>query len=146
VDPRAPERVRLCRLQEAPVLAEEVRVAVAEPGAGGVVVFTGAVREHADGRPVRGLAYEAHPLAAEQLADVAAAVAARPGVVAVAAVHRLGTLAVGELAVAVAASAEHREEAFVAARELIDRLKAEVAIWKCEHFADGQSSWVGTPC
>jgi molybdopterin synthase catalytic subunit len=137
--------VRLTDIRAEPLSIDEVVDAVADLAAGGVTTFTGAVRAEADGRPVTGLRYEAHPDAAATLRRIATEVAATPGVRAVAATHRTGELTVGEVSVVVAASAGHRQEAFAAARTLIDRLKAEVPIWKQELFADGASHWVGTP-
>ena len=80
-----------------------------------------------------------------RLREVVEAVAARHPVRAVAAVHRVGDLAIGDAAVVVAAAADHRGEAFDAARELIDDLKATVPIWKHQAFADGSDEWVGLP-
>jgi molybdopterin synthase catalytic subunit len=118
---------------------------VAHPRAGGVVTFVGVVRDHDGGRSVTALEYSAHPSAAAILADLAAEIAGRDGVVAVSAVHRTGALEIGDLAVVLAVSAEHRGQAFDACRELIDRLKAIVPIWKNQSFGDGSSEWVGTP-
>lgn len=119
---------------------------VADPGAGGLVVFAGTVRDHAEGRSVRGLTYEAYTeRAGAQLTALAADVARRwPGARAVWAEHRVGDLGIGEPAVVVAVSAPHRDEAFAAARALIDDLKADVAIWKQEHWAEGGAHWPGT--
>lgn len=139
------EPVRLVALRDAPLSVDEVHAAVAHPGAGGVVLFVGAVREEDGGRPVRGLGYTAHPSAERELRAVAERVAAaHPGCL-LAAVHRVGELAVGDLAVVVAAAAPHRGEAFAAARRLIDDLKAGVPIWKHQRFVDGTAEWVGSP-
>lgn len=139
------EPVRLVALRDAPLSVDEVHAAVAHPGAGGVVLFVGAVREEDGGRSVRGLGYTAHPSAERELRAVAERVAAaHPGCL-LAAVHRVGELAVGDLAVVVAAAAPHRGEAFAAARRLIDDLKAGVPIWKHQRFADGTAEWVGSP-
>jgi molybdopterin synthase catalytic subunit len=120
---------------------------VADPAAGGTVLFTGTARDHADGRGVAALEYEAFAERAEPgMADLAARAAGRwPELRAVWLEHRTGLLAIGEEAVVVAVSAPHRDEAFAAARWLIDTLKDEVAIWKKEHWADGGSHWPGTP-
>ncbi len=90
----------------------------------------------------RELAYSAHPSALEQLRQIAYEVAAGVPVVAVAAIHRVGELAIGDAAVIVAVSAVHRGEAFEACRLLIDRLKHEVPIWKHQTFTDGTAEWV----
>lgn len=128
-----------------PIDAAAVLASVAGRSRGGSVLFTGQVRDLDEGRAVRGLEYEAHPSAADELARVVAEVAADFPEVALAAVHRVGALAVGELAVAVAAGAGHRDEAFRAARVLIDRVKDEVPIWKRQQFVDGGEEWVGSP-
>jgi molybdopterin synthase catalytic subunit len=119
--------------------------AVVDPASGGLAVFAGAVRDNAEGQSVIGLHYEAHPGAEHVLADVCVRAAAMPDVRRVCAVHRVGALAVGDLAVVVAVSAPHRDEAFTACRWLIDTLKAEVPIWKQEQYADGRREWVGCP-
>lgn len=140
------DRVRLVGLRESPLSVGEVLEAVADPAAGGTAVFVGSVRDEDGGRPVARLAYSAHPGAADQLARVAAESARTPGVVAVAAVHRLGDLAVGDLAVVVAVACGHRGPAFDVGRALIDAVKHEVPIWKHQTFADGSEEWVGAEC
>lgn len=137
--------VRLLAIRDTPVDVAEVLAAVAEPGAGGVVSFTGLVRRSDGGRTVLALEYSAHPDALAALEGVAERVAAELPVRALAAVHRTGLLEVGDVAVVVAASAAHRGEAFEAARRLIDDLKATVPIWKRQVYADGADEWVGTP-
>jgi molybdopterin synthase catalytic subunit len=134
--------IRLAELRETPLSVDEVQAAVADPAAGGIAVFAGAVRDHDHGRGVTELSYSAHPTAAAQLRQVAEQVAARYDVRAVAAVHRIGDLAVGDLAVVVAVSSGHRAAAFDACRALIDELKATVPIWKHQRFAGGDSEWV----
>lgn len=132
-------------IRDAPLSVDEVIAAVGGPGAGGVVIFIGAVRDTDGGRGVDMLDYSAHPGAADSLAEVAHKVAADVPVLALAAVHRVGSLAVGDLAVVVAAAAAHRGEAFTACRRLIDDLKAGVPIWKHQQFTDGDEEWVGLP-
>jgi molybdopterin synthase catalytic subunit len=119
----------------------------ADPAAGAVVVFTGVVRDHSDGRSVTGLSYEAYEeRAGGQLDALATRVAERwPMTSAVWLEHRLGDLAVGEVAVVVAVSSPHRGDAFDAARWAMDTLKSETAIWKQEHWADGGTHWPGSP-
>ncbi|MFL6089065.1 MAG: molybdenum cofactor biosynthesis protein MoaE [Aeromicrobium sp.] len=141
-----PSRVRLADIRDTPLSVDEVFRAVQDPAAGGTAVFVGTVRDvdpsvDPDAEVVR-LDYSSHPTALEQLRTVAERVATDGGAIAVAAVHRVGELAVGDLAVVVAASAAHRAEAFAAARLLIDDLKAEVPIWKHETFVDGETAWV----
>ena len=137
--------VRLLALRDTPLDVAEVLAAVQDPAAGGVVSFTGLVRDHDGGKGVTELEYEAHPGAQEAMAAVAERIAGELPVHALAAVHRTGLLAVGDVAVVVAASASHRDLAFEAARRLIDDLKATVPIWKRQVFLDGEQEWVGTP-
>jgi molybdopterin synthase catalytic subunit len=137
--------IRLLALRDTPLDVAEVLAAVEDPRAGGVVSFTGLVRDHDGGRGVDELEYSAHPDAEAALRRVAEQVAADLPVHGLAAVHRTGLLRVGDVAVVVAASASHRGEAFEAARRLIDDLKATVPIWKRQVFSDGDEEWVGTP-
>ncbi len=137
--------LRLLAIRDCTIAVEEVLAAVEDAQAGGVVSFTGLVRQVDGGREVTALEYSAHPGALAALTAVAEAVAVDLPVVALAAVHRTGLLAVGDVAVVVAASAVHRGEAFEAARRLIDDLKATVPIWKRQVFLDGADEWVGTP-
>jgi molybdopterin synthase catalytic subunit len=136
--------IRLAELRDTPLSVDEVHDAVMDPAAGGIALFTGAVRDHDHGRGVVRLSYSAHPTAAAELRRVAEKVAARYDVLALAAVHRVGDLIVGELAVVVAASCVHRETAFEASRALIDELKATVPIWKHQVFSGGDSEWVNS--
>jgi molybdopterin synthase catalytic subunit len=127
-----------------PLSVDEVVAAVSDRHAGGIALFLGAVRDHDHGRAVTALDYTAHPSAADLLRKVAEEVAqAHPSVAALSAIHRVGALAVGDLAVVVGASAAHRGEAFAACRAFIDTLKEQVPIWKREEFADGDHEWVG---
>jgi len=117
--------------------------AVTHPGAGAVTTFLGLVRDENEGHSVTRLDYSAYePMALSEMKDIVAAIEReRPGV-RIAVAHRLGQLAVGDLAVVCAASAKHRGDAFWASREAIDRIKANVPIWKREHGPDG-ATWVG---
>ena len=137
--------IALLDIRDTPLSVDEVLAAVADPAAGGVVSFTGLVRATDGGRDVVGLEYSAHPSALDALRAVAEAVMADLPVVRVAALHRVGALDIGDVAVVVAASAAHRDQAFAAARRLIDDLKATVPIWKDQRFADGTQEWVGLP-
>jgi len=145
--------VPLVELRETPLDVAEVLDAVAGPAVGGIDVFVGTVRDHDGGEPgpdgevrtVTGLEYSAHPSALERLREVATSVGERYDVLAVAALHRVGPLTIGDAAVVVAVAAVHRGEAFEACRALIDELKATVPIWKHQLFADGGEEWVGTP-
>jgi molybdopterin synthase catalytic subunit len=137
--------VRLVDLRETPLDVAEVVSALSDRAVGGIDVFVGTVRDHDHDQDVTGLEYSAHPSALQSLHDVAASVAGRYDVLAVAAVHRVGRLAIGDAAVVVATAAVHRAEAFEASRALIDELKATVPIWKHQLFTDGTDEWVGTP-
>ena len=138
------EVIRLAEVRDTPLSVDEVQGAVMDPAAGGIALFTGAVRDHDHGRGVVRLSYSAHPSAAAEMRRVAEKVAARYDVLALAAVHRVGDLSVGELAVVVAASCVHRDTAFDACRALIDDLKASVPIWKHQAFSGGDSEWVNS--
>ncbi len=140
-----PPAVRLVDIRDVALSVDEVVEAVSDAAAGGVTVFVGNVRDHDDNKSVTGLEYSAHPTAMAQLREVAEEVAREYDVLAVAAVHRVGRLGIGDAAVVVATAAAHRGEAFEASRALIDRLKERVPIWKHQVFADGTDEWVGTP-
>lgn len=137
--------VRLVDLRETPLDVSEVLAALDGAADGGVTLFIGRVRDHDGGRGVEGLDYSAHPTALVKLREVCAAIAEEYDVSGLVAVHRIGTLAIGDAAVIVAAASAHRNEAFVASRALIDRLKAEVPIWKHQRLVDGSQEWVNTP-
>jgi molybdopterin synthase catalytic subunit len=137
--------VRLIAVRESELSVDEVRAAVADPAAGGIALFAGAVRDTDHGRGVTGLSYSAHPSAAAELRRVAEVIAEKYPVIGIAAVHRVGDLAIGDLAVVLAVSCPHRSEAFDACRDLIDILKASVPIWKHQLFDDGGTEWVGSP-
>jgi len=136
--------IRLAEIREEPLSVEEVRAAVSAPGAGAIALFAGTVRDQDGGQGVVRLSYSAHPSATAELRRVAEKVAAEFGVLALAAVHRVGDLDIGDLAVVVAVACPHRGEAFEACRQLIDTLKHEVPIWKHQRFGDGSSEWVGS--
>ena len=141
----APPVVRLVDLRETPLDVTEVLDAVSDRAVGGIDVFVGTVRDHDHSHGVTGLEYSAHPTALTRLQEVAAGVAERYDVLALAAVHRGGRLAIGDAAVIVATATVHRAEAFEASRALIDELKETVPIWKHQLVADGTEEWVGTP-
>jgi molybdopterin synthase catalytic subunit len=137
--------VRLVAVRDVPLSVDEVLAAVQDPSAGGTCVFVGAVRDSDHERSVDALSYSAHPSVVDRLRGVAVEVAGRHPVTALAAVHRVGELVIGDLAVVVAVSAPHRGEAFDACRDLIDTLKSTVPIWKHQDFSDGSQEWVGLP-
>jgi molybdopterin synthase catalytic subunit len=134
--------VRLLDIRDAPLSLDEVYAAVTDPAAGGICVFVGTVRDHDEGKQVSALGYSSHPTAIDRLTDVAERIASECDVVALAGVHRVGELVVGDLAVVVAASAAHRAQAFEACRRLIDELKTDVPVWKYQTFDSGDSAWV----
>lgn len=140
-----PSAVRMVDLRETPLDVAEVLAALDDAASGGLTLFVGRVRDHDHGLGVRGLEYSAHPTALDALRGVCDSVAEEYDVRGVAAVHRLGHLEIGDIAVVIATTAAHRGEAFAASRALIDTLKAEVPIWKHQQFADGSEEWVGTP-
>jgi molybdopterin synthase catalytic subunit len=137
--------VRLVDIRETPLDVAEVLACLDEEVDGGVTLFVGKVRDHDGGKGVKGLDYSAHPTALAKLSEVCDRIAAGHDVNGVAAVHRTGRLAIGDLAVVIATSAAHRGQAFAASRDLIDTLKSEVPIWKHQIFADGTEEWVGAP-
>ncbi len=132
------------RVVEEPLSPDALARAVDDPGAGGVVIFSGVVRNETGGRPVKFLEYEAHaPMAEAKMREIGESIRARwPSVKRVAILHRLGRLEIGESSVLIAVSAAHRQEAFEACRHAIDTLKRTVPVWKKEHFEDGEV-WVG---
>jgi len=133
----------LFRVVETPLDVAEAIAAVSGPEIGGVDVFLGLVRDHNDGRAVTRLEYHAYvSMAEKELSRIAAEIAREIPGTRLAALHRIGALAVGELAVVCAAGAAHRDEAFRACRALIDRIKHQVPVWKREHGPDGPY-WVG---
>ena len=131
-------------IRETELSVDEVRAAIADPAAGGEVLFVGTVRDNDADRGVTALSYTAHPSAEAEMRRVAEDIVAKYDVIAVAAAHRVGDLAVGDLAVVVGVACAHRAEAFHACHALIDELKASVPIWKHQRFTDGSDEWVGS--
>ncbi len=127
-----------------PIDVKAVVDEVVTPEAGGIDLFVGTTRNHAGGRVVLLLEYEAYePMAIEMMEQIQKEARRRWPVSRIAIVHRLGKVPLGEASVAIAVSSAHRKEAFEACRFLIDTLKKEVPIWKREHFADGTIEWSG---
>lgn len=131
-------------LTDEPIAVEPLLAAVSRPGAGGIALFVGVVRDQAEGRAVTLLEYEAYrPMAISEMERIVKEIRELSSdVVTVAVAHRIGALHVGDTAVICAASAPHRPEAFAACRKLIDEIKARVPIWKREHGPEG-AYWVG---
>ncbi len=110
---------------------------------GAVALFLGIVRNNNDGRPVSGMEYEGYAaMAREQLAAIAVEAAELARTDRLAAIHRLGTLVVGEVSVAIAVSTPHRAEAFAAARHVIEEIKKRLPVWKREHYLDREAEWL----
>jgi molybdopterin synthase catalytic subunit len=129
-------------LTHAPIPTQEIIASVKAPGDGAVVVFDGVVRDHSGERETLYLDYEAYePMALAKMGEIVADLHTRFPVDAVAVVHRLGRLQIGETSVLIAVSAAHRAAAFDACRHAIERLKRTVPLWKKEYFADG-AVWV----
>jgi molybdopterin synthase catalytic subunit len=139
-----PASADVFRVVDHPLSADAVAALLDDPGAGGIVLFSGVVRNQTGGRRVKFLEYEGHAAMAEaKLREIGAAIRMRwPGVRRVALVHRLGRLEIGESSVLLGVAAAHRGEAFDACEFAIDTLKQTVPIWKKEHFEDGEV-WVG---
>ena len=151
-------------LSAEPISVEQAIAAVESDTAGAVVSFSGVVRNHDGGKPVQRLSYSAHPTAHQVMADVVARLvaeqaggtdAAGPGGTAggtgsapaqpvrIWVAHRIGMLEIGDPALVCAVSAAHRGQAFAVCSELVDRVKAQVPIWKEQFFTDGTVEWVG---
>lgn len=139
----AQDPIRLIAVRDSALSVDEVFRAVGDDAAGGTALFVGTVRDHDGGTDVEGLGYSCHPSAEAEMRRIAEKVVAEYPVRALAAVHRVGDLGIGDLAVVVAVSCPHRGEAFSACRKLIDDLKHEVPIWKHQRFSDGTEEWVG---
>jgi molybdopterin synthase catalytic subunit len=131
------------RFSSAAIDTAMLRAELADPGCGAYAAFEGWVRDHNEGQRVTRLEYEAYaPLAAREGEQVIAEAIARFGLRRALCVHRIGALALGEIAVWVGAAAPHRDEAFRACRYIIDEVKHRLPIWKKEHYASGNSGWV----
>jgi molybdopterin synthase catalytic subunit len=129
-------------LSATPIDLAALIAGIQSPAHGGVASFLGQVRDHHDGRTVRRLEYSAYgPMAEEECARIVAEAGAR-WPVRIALEHRIGTLEIGDIAVAVAAAGAHRDEAFAACRFVIEEVKRRVPIWKKEFYQDGAAQWV----
>ena len=145
-DPVTPVAVvRRAAVGVEPLDVDEHAALVDDPAAGAVVTFAGVVRDHDGGRSVHGLEYSAHPTAAAVVARVADEVAARAtGVRAIAVSHRIGALTVGDVALACAVAADHRQAAFATCADLVDEVKRALPVWKHQVFTDGGDEWVNS--
>ena len=141
----SPATVAVAAVRDQTLDAVRVAGLVSDERAGATVTFTGVVRNHDHGRAVTGIEYVGHPSADAVLAEIAAEFTGREGVHAVAVEHRIGTLAVGDLALVAAVSASHRAQAFNTCSELVDRVKEKLPIWKRQLFTDGTAEWSNCP-
>lgn len=142
-------------LSTEPISVDQAIAAVESETAGAVVSFSGVVRNHDGGKPVDRLSYSAHPTARKMLDDVVAQLVAEQAAgtdaadgaaappVRIWVAHRVGPLEIGDPALVCAVSAAHRGQAFAVCSELVDRVKAQVPIWKEQFFSDGTVEWVG---
>ena len=132
------------RVTEERITAEELSASVKSDVAGAVVTFSGNVRNHDKGKSVTTLNYEVHPSAQNVIEKIVNEVVAKHDVVNVAIAHRYGAIAIGESAFVVAVASAHRGPAFACCNELVERVKAELPIWKYQEFADGTTEWVNS--
>ena len=129
-------------ITEQPIDTAALTAAVSGAGRGAVVLFLGTVRDHHEGRPVQGIVYSGyHPMAESRLRRIIETLEGERENLRVAIVHRLGEMTIGETSVAIAAASPHRAAAYEASRVALERLKAEVPIWKRERYADGEVRW-----
>lgn len=137
-------RVRFAEVSDTPITVEGCADAVASASAGAVVTFAGVVRDHDEGKGVLTLDYTSHPSAGDVIRQVAENVAEQYPEVVIAVAHRIGSLVVGDVALACAVASAHRADAFAACAELVDAVKETVPIWKQQGFTDGSSEWVAS--
>ncbi len=131
-----------CVVTHEPIDAAGLLRRVRNDSDGAVLLFAGVVRDHHEGRAVEALSYEAYEeMAVEKIETICREVGARFEVGELAVVHRVGELAVGEISVVIAVAAPHRDAAYKASREIIERIKSEVPIWKRERYSDGGAVW-----
>ncbi len=136
-------RVLFAELSSAPISADMALDAVSHDRAGAVVTFCGVVRDHDGGRSVDRLNYSAHPSAQEALDRIVAELGDTHGEATLWVSHRVGALSIGDAALVCAVATPHRREAFALCSDIVERVKAEVPIWKEQFFSDGTVEWVG---
>ena len=141
--PEKPGSARVVRAEvtEAPISVTELADAVHDAAAGAVVTFEGVVRNHDADRAVTGIGYSCHPTAGQIVEQIARDVAERGRVRALGVVHRVGNLTIGDAALAVAVSSDHRAEAFAVCSEIVEEVKMRLPVWKRQTFTDGSSQW-----
>ena len=140
-----PSRIRQVGISDSPLSVDQALSLVSGPAVGGIALFVGTVRNSDHEADVVSLDYTQHPSALNLLTKCAEETADQHDVLGIAVEHRVGHLEIGDIAVVVAVGAVHRGEALAACAHLINTLKAEVPIWKEQHFASGGSEWVGLP-
>ena len=138
--PAPTARVVRAEVTESPISVTELADAVQDAAAGAVVTFEGVVRNHDAERAVTGIGYSCHPTAGQIVEQIAQDVAQQGRVRALGVVHRVGDLSVGEAALAVAVSSDHRAEAF-AVCQIVEEVKERLPVWKRQTFTDGSSQW-----
>ena len=136
-----PARVVRAEVTEAPISVTELADAVHDAAAGAVVTFEGVVRNHDADRAVTGIGYSCHPTAGQIVEQIARDVAERGRVRALGVVHRVGNLTIGDAALAVAVSSDHRAEAFAVCSEIVEEVKQRLPVWKRQTFTDGSVQW-----
>lgn len=136
--------IRTLGVGDVPLSVADAYASVADvPSAGGIALFVGVVRNEDEGRPVTDLGYSAHPSVETYLREVVEKAIGQFPIHAVSAVHRIGDLKIGDIAVIVAVACPKRGEAFQACQQIVDQIKDTVPIWKRQRFADGNAEWVG---
>ncbi|MFL6163266.1 MAG: molybdenum cofactor biosynthesis protein MoaE [Jatrophihabitantaceae bacterium] len=138
-------KVKLAEISDQPLDVAAHTAAVRSPAAGADVTFCGVVRDHDHGRQVVELEYSCYPTAGKVLLEVAEEIAAEESVIAVAISHRVGVLAIGDVALVASVTAAHRKQAFDSCQRLVDQAKARLPIWKRQVFDDGTDEWVNCP-
>lgn len=132
------------QVTEKSISAETLAASVKSESAGAIVTFSGDVRNHDKGKEVSTLIYEIHPSAQSVIEKITFEVVAKYEVVNVAVAHRYGEIPIGESAFVVAVASAHRAPAFSCCNELVERVKAELPIWKYQVFLDGSTEWVNS--
>ena len=138
-------KVRIAEVLDRPLDVAAHEAAVRDRSAGADVTFCGVVRDHDHGRTVVGLEYTSYPTASAIIRSVAEEIAADPAVIAVAVSHRIGQLAIGDVALVASVTGAHRGEAFASCAALVNEVKARLPIWKRQVFDDGTDEWVNCP-
>ncbi|WP_216423404.1 molybdenum cofactor biosynthesis protein MoaE [Arcanobacterium phocae] len=135
--------VIIARVQDTPISMSELEEAVTTDAAGAITSFCGRVRNHDHKKGVIRINYSAHPSASDIVKSIAHKVATEHGLHKIAVIHRVGQLDVGDVALGVAVSSDHRRESFSAVEDLVERIKLDLPVWKKQEFTDGTSEWSG---